>query len=288
MIKVQYNKFSYKPLIGNNMFQYCLGRIIAEHLQFALDAEPIPGFPNTEERIRGAAYCSPIQTLTGHVVDIEGILADRSPRLIQLEGWFQRHEYYRPHREKIREWLTFNPELLKRGGKRPDVVVHVRRGDYVALGWALPYSYYEEALTRLLPGGGNVLIATDDRKDPFFRNFVRWRPEFSNGSPLEDMCIMANAQCLIMSQSTYSWWPAFLGDLQAVVCPVPSFGVWSPMGEATDANLIERDRFICIECREPYRPTRTEAMHQRIRAVRRRVVLGLNRRWNLSLAEPPA
>ena len=52
MIEVRYNKFAYKALIGNNMFQYCLGRILAEELGFALQAEAIPGFPNTAERIK--------------------------------------------------------------------------------------------------------------------------------------------------------------------------------------------------------------------------------------------
>lgn len=33
----------------------------------------------------------------------------------------------------------------------PDVVVHVRRDDYLYHGWALPFSYYEEAIERLNP-----------------------------------------------------------------------------------------------------------------------------------------
>jgi hypothetical protein len=43
----------YKGQLGNNMFQYCLGRILAEELGFALQAGPISGFSNTEEKIGG-------------------------------------------------------------------------------------------------------------------------------------------------------------------------------------------------------------------------------------------
>ena len=222
------------------------------------------------------------------MIDIPAILADRSPRRIVINGWFQRYEYYRPYRDRIRRWLAFDP-ALRPSGEKPDVVVHVRRSDYVRLGWALPFSFYQEALERLLPRGGRVLILTDDRRDPFFRHFAPWRPKFSSGTAMEDLLCMTQAPRLVMSQSTFSWWPTFLGDPQTVVCPLPTFGTWSNReGAAKDANLIERDRFLCIECDEPYQPTRLERWHQKRRALWRRLVLGINRRLHLSLPEPPS
>jgi hypothetical protein len=276
----------YKARLGNNLFQYCLGRILAEGLDFALYAKPIPGFPNTAQRVAGASCEEPEQILAGQRIDLDGTLADRSARRLVLDGWFQRHEYYRPHRAKIREWLAFDPSIHV-PDRRPDVVVHVRRTDFVQLGWALPFSYYAEALQRLLPKGGNVWIVTDDNRDPFFGNFARWRPTFYSGTALEQMLFMTKARRLVMSQSTFSWWSTFLGDPDEVVCPLPSFGAWSEQGEASEASLMERDRFLCLECREPYRPTKSEAWHQKQRARWRRVVLGLNRRLGLSLPEPP-
>jgi hypothetical protein len=276
----------HKARLGNNMFQYCLGRIIAEELGFALRADAIPGFPNTGQAVTGGSWTTPEQHLTGQQIDLEGVIANRSPRRIVLDGWFQRHEYYRPHREKIREWLAFHPGV-RMPDARPDVVVHVRRTDYVHQGWALPFSYYQEAMERLVPRGGDIWIVTDDRHDPFFRNFTQWRPTFASGTAVEDMLLMSRAKRIIMSQSTFSWWPTFLGDPVEVACPIPSFGAWSPDGEAKDATLIEKDRFVCIECPEPAQPTGAEVRHQRRRALWRRVVLGINRRLPLSLTVPP-
>jgi len=275
----------YKARLGNNLFQYCLGRILAEKLGFALHAEAIPGFPNTTQKVSGACYERPEQILAGQRIDLDGALADRSARRLVLDGWFQCHEYYRPHRAEIREWLAFDP-AIQVSDLKPDVVVHVRRTDFVQLGWALPFSYYAEALERMLPNGGDVWIVTDDTRDPFFRNFARWRPRFHTGTALEQLLFMAKARCLVMSQSTFSWWPTFLGNPDEVVCPLPRFGAWSEQGEAKDASLIERDRFVCIESRDPYQPTKSEARHQTRRAQWRRVVLGLNRRLGLSLTEP--
>jgi hypothetical protein len=275
----------YKARLGNNLFQYCFGRILAEALGFELRAGQIEGFRGTAEPVRGASATEPEQVLTGQQIDLDAVLSDRRPRRILVDGWFQRHEYYRPHRERIRQWLAFDPGI-RAPERAPDLVAHVRRTDYVKIGWALPFSFYEEAFERLLPRGGDVWIVTDDPRDPFFDNFARWRPTFSTGTALEDLRLMTSAKRMVMSQSTFSWWPTFLGDPHEVVCPLPTFGAWSPQGDASDATLIERDRFICIPCTEPAAPTAAENRYQKRRAFHRRVVMALNRRLRLSLPEP--
>jgi hypothetical protein len=274
----------YKARLGNNLFQYALGRIVAEQLGFELRADPIPGFPNTAQHVRGACHEGPEEVLAGQRIDLDGVLANRSPRRVVLDGWFQRHEYYRPFREKIRDWLQFDAGIQVPDGNA-EVVVNVRRTDYVQLGWALPFSFYKEALERLNAGGGTIWIVTDDHRDPFFRQFgpaVR----FFHGTGLQQLLFMSRARHLVMSQSTFSWWPTFLGDLETVVCPDPSFGAWAAQGEAGEVALIERDRFLCLPCHEPYRPTPAEARYQSQRAFRRRAILALNRRLRLSLPVP--
>jgi hypothetical protein len=281
----------YTGRLGNNLFQYCLGRILAEGLGFALKAASIPAFPNTAQRVMGEIREEPEQIFKGQLIPLEAILADRSPRRIILDGWFQRYEYYRPRRKKIREWLTLDPAICVPEAK-PDIVVNVRRTDYVQLGWALPFSYYREAIETALPQGGEMWIVTDDRRDPFFRRFAAWKPKFSSGTAPEDMLFMTRARRLVMSQSTFSWWPTFLGNVQQVICPIPGFGAWSRTDEAkrpstNDINLIEQDRFICLPCPDSYRPTKLEASYQDMRLRRRRTIERANRWLNLSLTVPP-
>jgi hypothetical protein len=230
--------------------------------------------------VTGEIHERPEQILNGQLIPLDVILADRSPRRVILDGWFQRYEYYRPRREKIREWLTFEPTICVPEDK-PDIVVSVRRTDYVQQGWALPFSYYREAIETVLPQGGEVWIVTDDRRDPFLRRFAAWKPKIISRTAPEDMLLMASAPRLVMSQSTFSWWPAFLGNVQQIVCPIPDFGAWS----TTDANpatkginLIEHDRFICLPCPEPYRPTKLEAGYQYMLLKGRRTIQKA-RRW---------
>jgi hypothetical protein len=261
----------YKDRLGNNLFQYCLGRILAEELGFALQAKPIQGFPNTAEKIEGLSVREPAQILTGHMIEREAIRADRSPRRIVLDGWFQRYEYYRRWRDRIRQWLTFDP-AVRAPAIKPEVVVHVRRADYVPLGWALPSSFYHEALETLLPHSGeDVWIVSDDRYDPFLRQFSKWKPKFFYGTTLETMLLMSRARQLVMSQSTFSWWPTFLGDADKVICPLPQVGPWSEAAKSFGAELIEKDRFICLQC-TPYRLTKIDCAYQYLRRTYRRAV----------------
>jgi hypothetical protein len=269
MVEVRYN-----GRLGNAMFQYCLGRIIAEELGFALQAQPIDGFPETSAAVRGVSYASPVKTYEGQQLPIGEILNDGSARRVLLNGWFQQAEYYRPFREKILRWMSFGPEI-RVPEVTADVVVNVRRTDYIKYRWALPFSYYETAIERVLPAGGSVCVVTDDSRDPFFRNFKKWRPTFFDAPPLEQMRYMSRAPKLIMSQSSFSWWPAFLADAQTTVCPVPSQGCWAPAG---GVGLIERDRFICIESPELYRENFSDRLRWKKRGLMRRAkaLLGLS------------
>jgi hypothetical protein len=272
----------YRGRLGNNLFQYCLGRILAESLGFELCAAVIPGFPNTAEKVTGASHSAPEQMLTGQRIDLAGVLADRTPRRVVLHGYFQQLEYYRPHRDKIRRWLALDPSVV-RPPMKPDLVLHVRRTDYIPKGWALPFSFYRDAVDRLLPAGGELWIATDDRRDPFFRQFTRWRPRYFEGSPLENFAFLLQAPRLVISQSSFSWWPAFLGENQLVAVPLSRYGLWT--GAAEDADLIDRERFVCIESNEPQTLSGAEKWYHWKRALRLRVIQKLNRDFGFSLPE---
>lgn len=78
----------YLDQTGNRLFQYCLGRILAEQLGLALAAPSIRGFPGTAEVVAGREVDHPHLVLEGHWFDLQRLLADRSPRRLILRGWF--------------------------------------------------------------------------------------------------------------------------------------------------------------------------------------------------------
>jgi hypothetical protein len=155
--------------------------------------------------------------------------------------------------------------------------VHVRRADYIIQGGALPYSFYNEALEALLPHhGGDVWIVTDDRYDPFLRKFFTWKPKFFNGTALEALRFMSHSRQLVISQSSFSWWPTFLGDVERVICPLPQNGPWSDTARILGTELIEKDRFTCLQC-EPYRRTKVDSAYLRLRQIHSRACSAYHR-----------
>src|SRR5262249_13169490 len=110
------------------------------------------------------------------------------------------------------------------------------------------------------------------------------------GSALQQFGFMRSAVSLVLLQSTFSWWPAFLGDASKVIAPIPSTGAWadgwSEGGNEDYANLIERDRFQCILCSHVYEPTSRERFHQNWRFLKRLTVLKANRTLRLAMPVP--
>ena len=250
MIEVEY-----LGRLGNNLFQYCFGRIAALQLHWALKVSPLAGFPRTRELISGNSYDSPIDEVTDDNCD-RSALMDGRPRRIRLKGFFQRHEFYRPYRAEICDWLTLESPAP---AKAPDdaIVVNVRRTDYIDQRWALPYSYYRDAIRQ--SGASHVIIVTDDPLDPFFWMFREFSPQFMCADGLSALAFLVSARRLVMSQSSFSWWASFLGNMDEVFAPLPAFGIWT----WDHVNLIERDRFRCIRCGE-YEPTRLVAQYRKL------------------------
>jgi len=112
----------YSSQMGNHLFQYCFGRIIAERLGYKLKAGPIPGFSNTAKKVNGHDYFSyPADLLLGHIekkikrqeIDLKALLADKRKRKIVINGFFQRYEYYKPYKSQIRMIGSGSISLLK-------------------------------------------------------------------------------------------------------------------------------------------------------------------------------
>jgi hypothetical protein len=265
----------YQDRLGNNLFQYCMGRILAEELGFGLKCDPLPGFPNTSEIVAGNTHDGPLEIVTGHAIPFRSILKDPTPRHIVLAGWFQRAEFYKPYRDRIRRWLEA-PRPHDVASVSHDLVVHVRRTDYIANGWALPFSYYQQAIDLIYQPGMVVSIATDDPHDPFFDHFKRWRPVFLKGGVMDHFEAMRDARNLVMSQSSYSWWAAFLSKSQRTICPIPISGVWSQSREIERGNLlVDSELFECLECEDIYRPTIRELLYQKKLTLIRRLCVKL-------------
>jgi hypothetical protein len=143
------------------------------------------------------------------------------PNNTSIEGWFQSYKCFIKYERELKEQLLIHEnitykakQILEKINQKEIVNIHFRRGDYVkeynSLFYLNDIDYINKALT-YFNGDYNFFITSDDIewcKYTFseYKNFY-----FSNSSnDLLDFALMSLCNHNIISNSTFSWWAAFL------------------------------------------------------------------------------
>ena len=159
---------------------------------------------------------------------------------IYYEGYFQNPKYLEGIEDILRKDFTFpdiqdeyNLNILNKikSCENP-VFIHIRRGDYLNLGWELNADYYKKALDFIFKNIKNpeFFVFGTDCED-FFNTFkIDFPVEFignhnyDNKEDWKDMYLMSQCKHAIIANSTFSWWGAWLwGDNKerTVIAPSP-------------------------------------------------------------------
>jgi hypothetical protein len=145
--------------------------------------------------------------------------------IINIEGYLQSDKYWGEDRLFAQKLFKFKsiPKLDKVLPKGKNIALHIRRGDYVGNPnyYNLGSDYYKNAL-KALPKG-SVIIFSDDYnycRDNFHGIFLE------GYSDIEHLYLMTKCDHFIVSNSTFSWWGAYLGQKK-------------------DSVVIHPDRYFC-------------------------------------------
>lgn len=166
---------------------------------------------------------------------------------IKLEGYFQSEYYFKHHREFILDCFEI-PYFENKGV----VSLHVRRGDYLQHKIAFPpvkMEYYDKAIKHFSDlGYKSFLVFSDD---------IEWCKEnfkqdvhfiFSEGlEPKEDMALMSGCEHNIISNSTFSWWGAWLNRNPNKVVISPSKYNWFGVRTRLNTDTIIPKEWIQIK-----------------------------------------
>src|SRR6188768_1733607 len=143
---------------------------------------------------------------------------------MELIGYFQTEKHFKDYREDIVKAFNFKTARIN------CVSVHVRRGDYLRHGTIHPVvtmDYLHEAMGRFK--GWSYLIFSDDeewcRGNISNRKYHVHYPE-KGLSDFETIEMMAGCPCNIISNSSFSWWGAWLNPCpnKIVIAPKIWFG----------------------------------------------------------------
>lgn len=173
---------------------------------------------------------------------------------VDLKGYFQSENYWKEAKQEVKKALTFKTEFKKEvldkfvnrtGGatfnpmEKKTLAISVRRGDYVNNpSYAqLPITHYILAMFERFPDWRerSILVFSDD---------IPWcRVHFGclsnvyfseNNNEIEDLCLLSQCHSFIISNSTFSWWGAYLAEMEhpvKVVRPAHHF----------DGRLLEQN-----------------------------------------------
>lgn len=127
---------------------------------------------------------------------------------IGSDYYFQSPEYFDEYKSEIKQ--LFGQDIYP----IDMVAIHIRRGDYVNNPFYVDLTstdYYERAVKEF-PLGTTFLVFSDDIE--WCKSYLVGNEfEFSEGkTEIEDLNLMAGCKGIIMANSSFSWWGAYLGD----------------------------------------------------------------------------
>lgn len=141
-----------------------------------------------------------------------------------IDGWRQSERYWQGHEDEIRSQFAFADELENKVksdlrhlfGEKEVIAISIRRGDFVDNPHydQIPAMYYISALVENFPDLDkyNVLIFSDDAEYSRIHFECLSNAFFYSGSAIEQLCAMSLCDHFIISNSTFSWWGAYLGE----------------------------------------------------------------------------
>lgn len=216
--------------LGNNLFQKAAAIGYAKKLGFEYKLSTVPPRGAITIREEGHQY----QELPSGFINIYFNLV--------LDGYWQSERYFAHCREEVLKafgynWMPVFPETC---------AIHVRRGDY------LKYPDKHPVVTKefLIQAIHRVLGLAEVERFMFFSDDIEWCKKFvrfelpqklydaydwffSEGrTGREDLELMSSCQHQIISNSTFSWWGAWLNQNPDKVVVSPSKYNWFGPGNA--------------------------------------------------------
>lgn len=173
---------------------------------------------------------------------LEPHLPHEPDHIMCLVGYWQSEKYFKDHKMDI--LLDFGPSQKEIQELKPliepdSISIHIRRTDYLNLQEihpVQPISYFSSGIEAI--GDYNKLYVFSDEVDWCKTNLKFDRMVFMEGrSNIEDMRLMSFCKHNIISNSSFSWWAAWLNQnaTKKVVAPRKWFG---PKATASSRDII--------------------------------------------------
>jgi hypothetical protein len=160
-----------------------------------------------------------------------------------LTGYFQSEKYFLGKKEVMNDLFGFSPTRSNK-----NAVIHVRMGDFLEDNShckVVTPEYFERAVELVLEHDKKISfeVVTDDPIEA-----QRYLPSsidvtYSNGTELEDLHTLSQAEYCIISNSSFSWWGSYLGKEKVTIAP----DQWYPPFVEINFSDVYRQNMIKVE-----------------------------------------
>ena len=230
--------------LGNQMFQYAYGFALAKRRKtdLLLDMSFFNEKKSVTPRIFELDQLCITQKNIGQkpfLTRIPKIGNKLKPFLNYFEGYFQSEKHFADFAAEIRKEFQFKKKLQISEGNT--VALHIRRGDYVKFAdihLVCTPAYYENAIAYVQSKVESPIfyVFSEDLEwvkqninIPNNSVFVDYNPNLPSS---HDMQFMSLCKHQIISNSSYSWWAAWLNQNQGKIVVAPD--KWFVSGRETD------------------------------------------------------
>lgn len=227
------------------LFRYRMLRRCGELAALGIPTPPLPAARPALDDLRRAWRDPECTSVGGRRVVRDTASLDRGrPEPVLLADWLQSERHFAHRAAEIRRLLAAphaSPAFERWQGplSAPNsVAVHVRRGDLVKRCnhvFALQSPRYYEAAARLVAertGAERFHVFTDDpewaRAELRLPGRTTYVSGEEGGTAIDDFRLMQLAAHVVMANSTFSWWAAWLGERPGSCIVAPA--AWSSDG----------------------------------------------------------
>lgn len=229
---ITFSRFGKYGRLGNQLFQYAAMLGFADRLRCKMylpEWEYAQYFEGKQATIDPAKYyinTRNLPTVKEETFAYDAKFVDKLTLGADVLGYFQSEKYFDNCRALVRNSLAFKKEFtdqLRRkywksfSEHKKVIAIHIRRGDYVGNKnyEQLPITYFISALFKYFPDWKkhNIILFGDDIGYCKVHFDCLQNVAFAEGnSDIEDLALMSMCHHFILSNSSFSWWGAYLGQ----------------------------------------------------------------------------
>jgi Glycosyl transferase family 11 len=254
---------------GNNLFQFAFGYATARELRTNFCMDEMGWFHLFKNRtywqLKNRLLLKFWQSSPRKEFDFTNNDIDPKNRLQELRnchsyrGYFQSERYFIKYEKELRKIFQFRKQFIRRMEEefkpllknQKILLINVRGGDYQSLPFLLPRNYYFNAYQRLKKCGFEpdcILIITDDREyADRLLDFIPNKTFIPNPSMEKDFFWLTQANALIIPNSSFSWWGAWLNAKSKVTIAPKNWLGWKEGKEYPVGIMHSSWRWINVE-----------------------------------------